>query len=154
MSEEKKGIWTSLPIPLKIASVGAIAIGLYFIGKQVYKQFKKPPKFDLPQGGGGIPVVSYDPKGNPVQWKPQPLSAELYDVMNGLFTMSGTKDAAFTKLGQLATNDMLTAVYNEFNKTYGGGDSLTTWINDEYWTDFLGDGKALALARLSAAGLP
>ena len=49
---------------------------------------------------------------------------------------------------------MVVAVYNTFNETYGNGDTLTQWINDEYWTDFAGDGKSLALQRLSSIGLP
>jgi hypothetical protein len=82
------------------------------------------------------------------------LAAKLFDVMDGLFTASGTKDAAFLQFGQLPTNDMVTAVYNEFNTQYGEGETLTQWINDEYWTDIGGDGKTLALQRLTSIGLP
>lgn len=151
---KKNNLWETLPAVAKIAIIGGAGIALFFISRRIIKNFKKPPKFDLPQGGGGIPVVTYTPTGQPVQWNPQPLAAELFNVMDGLFTLSGTKDAAWLKLAQLPSNDMVVAVYNEFNSQYGNGDTLTQWINDEYWTDVGGDGKSLALQRLSSIGLP
>jgi len=153
MAQSKK-LWNELPTIAKVAVIGGVGIGLYFLTRRIVKNFRKPPKFDLPQGGGGIPVVTYTPTGQPVQWNPQPLAAELFDVMDGLFTLSGTKDATWLKLAQLPSNDMVVAVYNTFNETYGNGDTLTQWINDEYWTDIGGDGKSLALSRLSSIGLP
>lgn len=152
--EQSKKLWNELPTIAKVAIIGGVGIGLYFLTKRIIKNLNKPPVFDLPQGGGGIPVVSYTPTGQPIQWNPQPLAAELFDVMDGLFTLSGTKDATWLKLAQLPSNDMVVAVYNTFNQTYGNGDTLTQWINDEYWTDFAGDGKSLALQRLSSIGLP
>jgi len=113
-----------------------------------------PPVFPLPTGGGGMPVVSYNPQGNPTFWNPAPLSAELFNVMDGLFTFSGTKNDVFLKFAQLPTNDMAVAVYNHFNQNYGDGETLTQWIKDEYWVDFLAEGKSLALAKLQALGLP
>ena len=149
-----KNIWNELPSIAKIAIIGGAGIGLFFLTRRIIKNFNKPPKFDLPQGGGGIPVVSYTPSGVPVQWNPQPLAAKLFDAMDGLFTFSGTKDAAFLQLGELPTNDMVVAVYNQFNQQYGNGATLTQWINDELWTDVGGTGKDLALQRLSSIGLP
>jgi hypothetical protein len=114
---------------------------------------KRPTIASLPQGSKGLPVVSYTPSGSAVLWNPSPLASELNDAMSGLFTPSGTKDAVWTKLAELPTDDMLTAVYNEFNKKFGNGDTLAQWIRDEYWTDITGSGKQLALNRLAKANL-
>lgn len=153
MAQSKK-LWDELPTVAKVAVIGGVGIGLYFITKRIVKNFRKPPKFDLPQGGGGIPVVTYTPTGQPIQWNPQPLAAELFDVMDGLFTSSASKDDTWTQVAQLPTDDMVVAVYNTFNEQYGNGETLTQWINDEYWTDVGSDGKALILARLNRLGLP
>lgn len=144
-----------LPITAKIG----IAVGVGVLGFFLFKKFKKkfamlPPVFPLPTGGGGMPIVSYDDKGLPTFWNPAPLSTELFDVMDGLFTLSGTKNDVFLKFAQLPTNDMAVAVYNHYNQNFGDGETLTQWINDEYWYDYLGDGKQLALAKLQALGLP
>ena len=124
---------------------------LLFFG--IRKIMKRPVIATLPQGSKGLPVVSYTPSGSAVLWNPSPLVSKLYDAMHGLFTPSGTKDAVWTELAQLPTDDMLTAVYNEFNKKFGDGDTLTQWIRDEYWSDITGSGKELALNRLSKANL-
>ena len=144
-----------LPITAKIG----IVVGVGVLGFFVYKKFKKklamlPPVFPLPTGGGGMPIVSYNPTGEPTYWNPAPLSAELFDVMDGLFTLSGTKNDLFLKFAQLPTNDMVVAVYNHFNQNYGDGETLTQWINDEYYYSYLEDGKSLALAKLQSLGLP
>lgn len=151
---KKNNLWETLPAVAKIAIIGGAGIALFFISRRIVKNFKKPPKFDLPQGGGGIPVVSYTPTGQPVQWNPQPLAAELFEVMDGIFTLAATKDEVFLKLAQLPTNDMVVAVYNEFNTQYGNGETLTQWIDDEYNTLIGGDGQTLALEKLRSIGLP
>ena len=145
----------NLPVTAKIG----IAVGVGVLGFFLYKKIKKklamlPPVFPLPTGGGGMPVVSYNPQGEPTFWNPAPLSNELFNVMDGLFTLSGTKNDVFLKFAQLPTNDMAVAVYNNFNQNFGGGETLTQWINDELWTDVGGNGKDLALQRLSSIGLP
>ena len=145
----------NLPVTAKIG----IVVGVGVLGFFLYKKIKKklamlPPVFPLPTGGGGMPVVSYNPQGEPTFWNPAPLSTELFEVMDGLFTLSGTKNDVFLKFAQLPTNDMAVAVYNNFNQNFGGGETLTQWINDEYWVDFLAEGKSLALAKLQALGLP
>ena len=145
----------NLPVTAKIG----IVVGVGVLGFFLYKKIKKklamlPPVFPLPTGGGGMPVVSYNTQGEPTFWNPAPLSNELFNVMDGLFTLSGTKNDVFLKFAQLPTNDMAVAVYNNFNQNVGGGETLTQWINDEYWVDFLAEGKSLALAKLQALGLP
>ena len=144
-----------LPITAKIG----LFVGAGILGFIIYKKVKKklnvlPQTFPLPTGGGGMPVVSYNTQGEPTFWNPEPLAKELFDIMDGLFTLTGTKDTIFLKFANLPTPDMATAVYNQFNKNYGEGETLTQWINDEYYYDYLGDGKKLALAKLQALGLP
>jgi len=144
-----------LPITAKIGLV----VGAGILGFIIYKKIKKkmnvlPQTFPLPTGGGGMPVVSYNPQGQPTFWNPEPLAKELFDVMDGLFTFTGTKDAVFLKFAQLPSGDMATSVYNQYNKNYGGGETLTQWINDELYYDYFGQGKQLALAKLAALGLP
>ena len=144
-----------LPITAKIG----LFVGAGILGFIIYKKIKKkmnvlPQTFPLPTGGGGMPVVSYNPQGQPTFWNPEPLAKELFDVMDGLFTLEGTKSAVFLKFAELPTPDMATAVYNQFNKNYGGGETLTQWINDELNYNWLSNEKDLALAKLTALGLP
>ena len=144
-----------LPITTKIALATAGAIAGYFIYKKLKKNFALlPPVFPLPTGGGGLPIVSYNAQGNPTYWNPATLSTELFNAMDGLFTLSGTKNDVFLKLANLPTNDMVTATYNHFNQNFGKGETLKQWISDEYWYDYFGSGKELALAKLTALGLP
>jgi len=133
---------------------GAILLGGGFI---VYRGIKKiinqPKPIVLPQGGAGLPVVGNTPTGAPVFWNPATLSKDLYNVMSGLFTLSGTKDQVWTKLAELPSGDMVTAVYNHFNTNYGEGETLTDWIKSELWYDITGSGKDMALARLASLNL-
>ena len=145
----------NLPIQAKIG----IAVGVGILGFFIYKKVKKklaflPPVFPLPTGGGGMPVVSYDDKGVPTFWNPAPLSTELFDVMDGLFSNEFTKSATWLRLAELPTSDMVVAVYNHFNKNFGSGETLTQWINDEYSYNWFDSDKELALAKLKALGLP
>jgi len=144
-----------LPITAKIGLV----VGAGLLGFYIFKKIKKgtamlPPVFPLPTGGGGMPIVSYNPTGQPTYWNPAPLSAELFDVMDGLFTGEGIKSAVFLKFAELPTSDMCVAVYNHFNTNFGKGETLTQWINDEYNYNWLSSEKDLALAKLQALGLP
>lgn len=106
--------------------VAAILI-IYFMGKRRGKQTAEGPAVSYPNGGQGIPAG----------WDPKPLAKELHNVMDGLFTLSGTKDTAFKKLLALPTNDMFVAVYSAFNQLYfsKGDGTLREWINAEKWTD-------------------
>ena len=144
-----------LPITTKIALAAAGAIAGYFIYKKIKKNFAMlPPVFPLPTGGGGMPVVSYDDKGQPTFWNPAPLSNELFDVMDGYFSTAPNKDKAWAKFTNLPTSDMQVSVYNHFNKNFGNGETLTQWINDENLYDYFSGGKEIILSKLSSLGLP
>ena len=145
-----KETWQSLPGWGKVAIIVTGGYITYRVGKKI---INRPIKHQLPQGGAGLPVVSYTPTGTAVYWNPAPMSKDLFEVMSGLFTASGTKDATWTKFAQLPTDDMIVATYNFFNREYGNGDTLTKWIKDEFWSDITGSGKELALNRLSSLNL-
>ena len=145
----------NLPVTAKIGIVVGVGVLGFFLYKKIKKKFAMlPAVFPLPAGGGGMPVVSYNTQGEPTFWNPATISTELYNVMDGLFTLTGTKNDTFLKFAQLPTGDMATAVYNHFNQNFGKGETLTQWINDEYYYDYFGEGKQLALAKLQALGLP
>ena len=139
-----------LPTLLQIAIIGGAYYGIYRGIKFIRN---RPQQYQLPAGGAGIPITGYTPTGQPIQWNPEPLVDELHDVMDGLFTPTGTKDIAWTKLAQLPSNDMVVAVYNRFNSKWGDGDTLTQWIRDEYWTGVVETVKHDALNRLTSLGL-
>lgn len=145
-----KETWQSLPGWGKVLIVTG---GGYLAYHGIKKIIKKPPPKNLPQGGNGLPVVSYSNTGAPVFWNPQPLAKGLHDVMAGLFTLSGTKDEQWTKLAELPSDDMVVSVYNYFNKNYGEGETLTAWIKAENWYDIFGSGRDLALNRLQSLQL-
>jgi hypothetical protein len=80
----------------------------------------------------------------PDGWDPAPLSERLYDEMKG-WNWSYDDDL-YREFATLPTDCMVAAVNNHFNATYGGGQSLRQWMEDE--GDYLGDGKELAIQRL------
>ncbi len=102
---------------------------------------------------GDAPVVKYPHNGEdiPPSWSPEPLADELHDVMGGLFTLTGTKDTAWTKLKDLPTDEMVIAVYSAFNQKYYKEQkgSLTQWIKDENYYDYTSGVKAATLERLA-----
>lgn len=121
---------------------------LIIIGYLLYNAGKKnatPKDVKYPHGGSGIPP----------DWSPVPMIEELHDVMNGMLTFTGTKDAAWIKLRDLASDDMVTAVYNGFNQRYfkDGNGTLTKWIRDEKYYDFTSGVKDSTLARLAKLNL-
>jgi hypothetical protein len=94
-----------------------------------------------------------NPSQIPSGWSPDPLAKELYDVMDGIFTLDTTQNVVFSKLSAL-TDGQVRAVYVAFNMLPGvkKPDTLTTWINEEWGN---GDApKIAALARLQQLGLP
>jgi len=120
------GKYKNVAIGIIIALV--IILVIYFWGKRAGKLKANGPEVHYPNGGNGIPAG----------WDPKPLAKELHQVMDGLFTLSGTKDAVFSKLLALPTGDMFTAVYSAFNQLYfaDGDGTLREWINSEKYTDF------------------
>ena len=115
-----------------------IIIGVYFYYRG--KRNAEGPKVTYPEGGNAIPEG----------WSPLPLVSELHDAMDGLFTLMGTKDAAWTKLRDLPTDEMVIAVYDTYNQKYfrDGNGTLTQWIRDEKYADPLTGVKESTLARL------
>ena len=137
-----------LPIGVKFA----ILLVVGYAGYRIIKRLSIP-QATLPQGGAGLPVVGYTQTGQAQLWNPEPLVDELYNVMDGLFTLSGTKDAAWRKLLELPSNDMVTSVYNRFNVKHGAGKTLTAWIREEDYYDYLSGVKDATLNRLTTIGL-
>lgn len=108
-------------------------------------------------GNSVIPDAPYieGKAGIPAGFNPNILADELHEVMSGLFTMTGTKDAAWSQLCNLQTPDMIIAVYNAFNAKYGrlGKGSLTQWIDAEYYYDFVSGIKEKTLQKLKSLRL-
>lgn len=105
------------------------------------------------------PVVQPSPGNDPVlpddqQLKDQVMavSKELFDTMDGGFTTSGDKDKAWQGMISLP-DSQVRAVYAYFNFRYGQGDTLTQWIKDEKYYDYLSGIKQLAIDRLEKLGL-
>jgi hypothetical protein len=120
-----------------------IAIYFYFKGKKDGRlNIKDAPYI---HGSEGIP------KG----FNPNILADEIYTVMNGLFTLTGTKDKTFSKVLGLQTDDMIIAVYNAFNDKYGkeGKGTLTQWVNDEVYYDFTSGIKKQLINKLNSLRL-
>ena len=124
----------------------AIALVVYFI----WKNGKKAGLTIIPD----VPYIRDQPIIT-ANFNPNTLADELFSVMDGYFTLTGTKDMAFRKLYELGTDNMVIAVYNAFNAKYGqkGKGSLTQWISDEVYYDFLTGMKFKALNRLKTLRL-
>ena len=76
----------------------------------------------LPDNGNGIPIG----------WDPLPLANEIFTKLDGVFTWAADKETSFAKAMEL-TNDQLVALYNSFNRNFGGPKgSLTKWLRDEF----------------------
>ncbi|MBC8051878.1 MAG: hypothetical protein H7Y13_02320 [Sphingobacteriaceae bacterium] len=116
----------------------------------VYLKGKKAGKILIPDA----PYI-HGKEGLPKGFNPNILADKLYEVMSGFFTMSGYKDEAWKQLIDLSTDDMVIAVYNAFNDKYGnkGKGSLTQWISDEYYYDFVTNYKNKAVNRLKSLRL-
>ena len=128
--------------------IGIIIVIIIIAVILIYRSGKKsaePPKVTYPHGGSEIPAG----------WSPNELVEELFNAMDGLFTLSGTKDAAWGKLANLPTNEMVRAVYDVYNQKYfsKGKGTLTQWIKDESYYDPTSGVKEAALQRLSKEDL-
>lgn len=133
---------------LKLTDLNKFVLPAIVIGIIVYIIWRNGKK----AGQTIIPDVPYI-RDQPIitaNFNPNILAEELYKAMDGLFTLSGTKDAAWRKLYELGTDNMVIAVYNAFNSKYGskGKGSLTQWIRDETYYDFLSGMRAKVLGRL------
>lgn len=116
----------------------------------VYFRGKKAGKTVIPDA----PYI-HGKQGIPTGFNPNILADKLYEVMSGMFTMSGHKDAAWSQLLNLQTDDMIIAVYNCFNDKYGskGKGTLTQWIDDEYYYDFVSGIKKKTVTKLKSLRL-
>ena len=134
MAYAKKNRGVILAIVLGLA----VIIYIYYKGKKAGRVY--------------IPDVDYikDQKMILANFNPNILADELHRVMCGLFTLAGTKDAAWLKLLNVGTDNMIIAVYNTFNQRYGseGKGSLTKWIDDETYYDLLTGVKGKLLTKL------
>lgn len=121
-------MWEKHKEKIIVAAILIIAVMIiYFMGKRRGKTTAEGPAVQYPKGGNAIPAG----------WDPKPLAKELHQVMDGLFTLSGTKENSFKKLLSLPTDDMFVAVYSVFNQLYfaAGYGTLREWINAEKYTD-------------------
>lgn len=125
--------------------LAAIA-GIYFWGRSSGKRKAGGTQAKLPDSGMGIPK----------NWNPAPVVEQIHSALKGLLTPTLNKQLAFQSLLAL-TGDQLTAVYNEFNRRYQGGqkgDTLTQWIRDEWFTSsFHTDLKDKLIEKLVSLGL-
>jgi hypothetical protein len=133
---------------LKLTDLNKLVLPAIVIGIVVYIIWRNGKK----AGQTIIPDIPYI-KDQPIitaNFNPNILAEELFKAMDGLFTLSGTKDSAWRKLYELGTDNMVIAVYNAFNSKYGfkGKGSLTQWIKDETYYDYLSGIRGKALARL------
>ncbi|WP_025142746.1 hypothetical protein [Pedobacter jeongneungensis] len=137
----------------KLTDLNKFILPVILLGVVVYFIWKNGKKAGLTI----IPDVPYiDDQGVMTKnFNPNTLAEELFDVMDGLFTLSGTKDATFRKLYELPTDNMVIAVYNAFNTKYGskGSGSLTKWISDEAYYNYGLGYKDKAIKRLKSLRL-
>lgn len=110
-------------IVIGIIIIMVILLVIYFLGKRSGKLKVAGPQGKYPHDGDAIPTG----------WKAEPLREELFNVMDGVFTLASTKDETFQKYLSLPTDDMFVAVYNVFNQKFfnKGKGTLRIWINDE-----------------------
>lgn len=133
---------------MKFSDLSKYAIPAIIVGIIIYLIWRNGKKAGLTI----IPDVPYiaDQPTITANFNPNILADELYNAMSGLFVLTGTKDAAWRKLYELGTDNMVIAVYNAFNKKYGpkGKGSLTQWIRDEIYYDVFSGMKGKVLQRL------
>jgi len=129
-----------------VVVVVLLLLAIYFAGKRRGKASAEGPQVQYPQGGSQIPSG----------WSPIPLADELHDVMDGLFTLSGTKNKAFKKVLDLPTDEMKIAVYNAFNQKYfnQGHGTLTQWLRDENYYDYIINYKQQLIDKLISLNCP
>ncbi len=133
-----------------IAIVIVLLLAVYFSGRNAAKN-KAALKNAADKWGKddwGAAVQSNSSQ-IPAGWQPDGLAKELFDVMDGVFTASSTKEKVWAKLTAL-TDGQVIEVYKRFSERFAKKpDTLTTWIKDEA----NGDNTA-ALAVLSKLNLP
>lgn len=142
------------------AVIGGVVLAV-FVGGAVAYRIKHPKRKSHVNltGGTGIPSYGTDTHGNEQYWTPAPLVTRLGEAMKGRkFTGWDYSKAenAWQELAELLTDDMVRAVYEMYNQTYGREDveypTLTLKIKGE--TGWLwGSHKYDALDRLEKMNL-
>jgi hypothetical protein len=122
-----------------------IVIVIWYVGRKMGQQeaADKP----LPNSGSGIPQVK-NSDGSVSSWSPKSLADEIYSKLKGVWTTGISKMNTLNKI-MVLTDDQCVALYNYFNKQYGKGDTLTQWIEDEYFMS----SKEPIVNRLKSLGL-
>jgi hypothetical protein len=149
MATARRGTsWTTIGI-YGVVILGVIA-AVYFLGKSYQRQQTKANRKDpepLPNSGKGIPQGWQD--------QAETLAKTLYDTMDGLNFYAASEEWERLASPEL-TDDMVTAVYNAFNRKYSArtGATLTEWIRSQWAIGNAADTKQQAINRLEEIGLP
>lgn len=128
---------------MKILSTVITLILVVVVVKFAYSNKKSAPTANL----------SVDAESEvPGSWDPMPLVEELYHTMDGFNFFVTEEEQAWLKLAQLASDDMVRLVYNNYNAKYGDGESLTQVILSESGAT-INSNKPLVIQRLQQLNL-
>lgn len=132
---------------LSIVLIIIICALVLVVAVKVYRAFKKPVNAKYIEGGGALPSG----------WSPTAITDNLFNAIQGIFTLTGTKDDAYKAFNDLNDNQMI-SVYNDWGNRYADKKSymffpmgsLTQAIKDETgYTVFGGVNQAdLMIANL------
>ena len=112
--------------------MAVVVVVIWWVGRQMGKEAAdKAARKPLPNSGSGIPQER-QADGTMASWSPTAIANELYSVMNSTWATGWDKQQAYSKAMAL-TPDQLTALYNDFNRRHGRGETLTQWIDDEWF---------------------
>lgn len=125
---------------LSIVLIIIICALIIVVSVKVYRAFKKPVNAKYIQGGGALPQG----------WTPTAITDNLYNAIQGVFTLTGTKDDAYKAFNSLNDNQMI-SVYNDWQNRYADKKSylffpmgsLTQALKDETgYVTFVGENNA------------
>lgn len=100
---------------------------------KVVRALKKAPNAKYVPGGGAIPEG----------WIAKPVTDSIFNVIDGVFTLTNTKDEAYAKFNDLNDNQMI-AVYNDWlaqdydQKGFPKHGTLTKALKDENTYNMMG----------------
>ncbi|MDJ1494539.1 hypothetical protein QNI19_16460 [Cytophagaceae bacterium DM2B3-1] len=123
-----------------------VVVVIWYVGRKMGLEEAAKEK-PLPNSGSGIPQVK-NPDGTTSSWSPKALADEIYSKLNGITTSGISKMNTLNKI-MVLTDDQCTALYNYFNKQYGKGETLTQWIEGEWFMS----AKDKIVTRLKSLGL-
>lgn len=125
---------------LSIVLIIIISILVIVVAVKVYRAFKKPVNAKYVQGGGALPQG----------WTPTVITDNLFKAIQGIFTLTNTKDDAYKAFNALNDNQMI-SVYNDWQNRYADKKSywffpmgsLTEALKDETgYVSFSGENNA------------